>query len=102
MIIWGVINRFGQSCAEERETVENVVATLQEGGHETLLCEGDKGLLNPREVHATRSASPSLRNRLQHGLRDSARVPLHPHPGDARDGRRPVHRIEPARAWGSG
>ncbi|MER8602003.1 ATP-grasp domain-containing protein [Mesorhizobium sp. M1339] len=51
-VVWnhdhtGVINRFGQSCPEydQREMVENVVAALQEGGHETLLCEGDKGLL---------------------------------------------------------
>lgn len=28
-----------------RATVKNVVATLQESGHETLLCEGDKRLL---------------------------------------------------------
>ncbi|MFA1674608.1 ATP-grasp domain-containing protein [Rhizobium mongolense] len=43
----GVINRFGQPCPEEygHETAENVVAALQEGGHETLLCEGDKSLL---------------------------------------------------------
>ncbi|SIT54665.1 conserved hypothetical protein [Mesorhizobium prunaredense] len=51
-IVWnhdhtGVINRFGQPCQEEyrRETAESVLAALQEGGHETLLCEGDKGLL---------------------------------------------------------
>ncbi|MER8927724.1 ATP-grasp domain-containing protein [Mesorhizobium sp. M0859] len=51
-VVWnhdhtGVINRFGQSCPEayDRKTVESVVAALQEGGHETLLCEGDKGLL---------------------------------------------------------
>lgn len=51
-IVWnhdhtGVINRFGHVCQEEyhRETAESVVAALQEGGHETLLCEGDKGLL---------------------------------------------------------
>ncbi|MER8594230.1 ATP-grasp domain-containing protein [Mesorhizobium sp. M1182] len=50
-VVWnhdhtGVINRFGQSCPEDddRETVERVVASLQQGGHETLLCEGDKGL----------------------------------------------------------
>lgn len=51
-IVWnydqrGVIDRFGHSCQGEYggETAENVVAVLQEGGHETLLCEGDKGLL---------------------------------------------------------
>lgn len=51
-VVWnhdhtGVINRFGHPCQEEFgcETAENVVAALQEGGHETLLCEGDKGLL---------------------------------------------------------
>ncbi|TIP23317.1 MAG: ATP-grasp domain-containing protein [Mesorhizobium sp.] len=51
-VVWnhdhtGVINRLGQSCPEDedRETIESVVAALQEGGHETLLCEGDKGLL---------------------------------------------------------
>ncbi|MER8900066.1 ATP-grasp domain-containing protein [Mesorhizobium sp. M0676] len=51
-VVWnhdrtGVINRFGQSCPEhyDRETVESVVAALQEGGQESLLCEGDKGLL---------------------------------------------------------
>ncbi|RNJ42590.1 hypothetical protein B5V01_16425 [Mesorhizobium erdmanii] len=51
-VVWnhdhtGVINRFGQSYPElyDRETVESVVAALQEGGHETLLCEGDKELL---------------------------------------------------------
>ncbi|MER9534162.1 ATP-grasp domain-containing protein [Mesorhizobium sp. M0309] len=51
-VVWnhddaGVINRFGNPCQEEygRETVERTVAALQEGGHEALLCEGDKGLL---------------------------------------------------------
>ncbi|CAN7250192.1 D-alanine--D-alanine ligase family protein [Mesorhizobium caraganae] len=51
-VVWnhdhtGVINRFGHHCQEVygRETAESVVAALQEGGHETLLCEGDKGLL---------------------------------------------------------
>ncbi|ADV14817.1 ATP-grasp enzyme, D-alanine-D-alanine ligase [Mesorhizobium australicum WSM2073] len=43
----GVINRFGQPIPEfgDREEVESVVAALQEGGHETLICDGDKGLL---------------------------------------------------------
>lgn len=43
----GVINRFGQSrkVGEDREAVETLVTALQEGGHETLVCEGDKGLL---------------------------------------------------------
>lgn len=42
----GVINRFGQFCREEYDygAVQRIVAALQEGGHETLLCEGDKGL----------------------------------------------------------
>ncbi|MER9254458.1 ATP-grasp domain-containing protein [Mesorhizobium sp. M0598] len=51
-VVWdhdrtGVINRFGQPCWEEygREAVESVAEALREGGHETLLCEGDKGLL---------------------------------------------------------
>lgn len=55
-VVWnqdhtGVINRFGQSCPEKygREAVEAVVAALEEGGHETLLCEGDKGLLTRLE-----------------------------------------------------
>ncbi|MES0033287.1 ATP-grasp domain-containing protein [Mesorhizobium sp. M0040] len=43
----GVINRFGQPCPEEygRERVKSVAAALQDGGHETLLCQGDKRLL---------------------------------------------------------
>lgn len=43
----GVINRFGQSCREEydREAVNRIVTALQDGGHETLLCEGNKELL---------------------------------------------------------
>ncbi|MEX2697463.1 D-alanine--D-alanine ligase family protein [Rhizobium mongolense] len=43
----GVINRFGRSCAldDDHGTIQRVVAALQEGGHETLLCEGDIGLL---------------------------------------------------------
>ncbi|RWO53141.1 ATP-grasp domain-containing protein [Mesorhizobium sp.] len=51
-VVWnhdhtGVINRFGQPSQEfgDRQEVESVLAALQEGGHETLLCEGDKGLL---------------------------------------------------------
>ncbi|MER9274054.1 ATP-grasp domain-containing protein [Mesorhizobium sp. M0643] len=51
-VVWnhdhtGVINRFGQPSPvfDDREEVESVVAALQQGGHETLLCEGDKGLL---------------------------------------------------------
>ncbi|TIL83575.1 MAG: hypothetical protein E5Y76_02155, partial [Mesorhizobium sp.] len=47
----GVINRFGQPCPQPPQsfpyggTLRNVMAALQEGGHETLVCEGDKGLL---------------------------------------------------------
>lgn len=55
-VVWnhdhaGVINRFGQPSQEydDREIVESLVAALQEGGHETLLCEGDKGLLSTLE-----------------------------------------------------
>lgn len=55
-VVWnhdhtGVINRFGHPCQEEvsRKTVEDLLATLQEGGHETLLCEADKGLLTTLE-----------------------------------------------------
>ncbi|RWF29305.1 ATP-grasp domain-containing protein [Mesorhizobium sp.] len=51
-VVWnhgnaGVINRFGRSRQEfdDREELESVVAALQESGHETLLCEGDKRLL---------------------------------------------------------
>ncbi|MER8453804.1 ATP-grasp domain-containing protein [Mesorhizobium sp. M1428] len=51
-VVWnddhtGVINRFGQPCPTEygRERVKSVAAALQEGGHETLLCQGDKELL---------------------------------------------------------
>ncbi|MDX1017324.1 ATP-grasp domain-containing protein [Sinorhizobium medicae] len=51
-VVWnhddtGVINRFGQPKPEidDREEIESVVAALQEGGHQTLLCEGDRGLL---------------------------------------------------------
>ncbi|RWA58819.1 MAG: ATP-grasp domain-containing protein [Mesorhizobium sp.] len=48
----GVINRFGQPYPQPPKAygaVEGVVAALQEGGHETLLCEGDKGLLTTLE-----------------------------------------------------
>lgn len=47
----GVINRFGQPYPQPPEPwgqapyYERVAAALQDGGHETLLCEGDKGLL---------------------------------------------------------
>ncbi|PBC04113.1 ATP-grasp domain-containing protein [Mesorhizobium sp. WSM3860] len=43
----GVINRFGQlrKRTQNREAVETLAAALQEGGHETLVCEGDKGLI---------------------------------------------------------
>ncbi|RWE31083.1 MAG: ATP-grasp domain-containing protein [Mesorhizobium sp.] len=51
-VVWnsertGVISRFGQTCYEgfDRETIESVAAALQEEGHETLICEGDKDLL---------------------------------------------------------
>ncbi|TIM28833.1 MAG: ATP-grasp domain-containing protein [Mesorhizobium sp.] len=51
-VVWnhdhaGVINRFGQPSQEfgDRQEVESVLAALQEGGHQTLLCEGDKELL---------------------------------------------------------
>ncbi|CCV10499.1 ATP-grasp domain-containing protein [Mesorhizobium sp. STM 4661] len=49
----GVINRFGQPWPQPPQpwpqevyrTAERVEAALQERGHETLVCEGDKGLL---------------------------------------------------------
>jgi D-alanine-D-alanine ligase len=42
----GVINRFGRPCPERygQKTVDNVVTALRDGGHDTLLCEGDKTL----------------------------------------------------------
>ncbi|QQO23779.1 ATP-grasp domain-containing protein [Bradyrhizobium diazoefficiens] len=42
----GVINKFGHPCREQYDddVVRQIVAVLQENGHETLLCEGDKGL----------------------------------------------------------
>ncbi|RWI15736.1 ATP-grasp domain-containing protein [Mesorhizobium sp.] len=49
--VTGVINRFGQPLPQppqpwpESDRDSMVVAALQEGGHEVLLCEGDKGLL---------------------------------------------------------
>ncbi|PWJ85121.1 D-alanine-D-alanine ligase [Mesorhizobium loti] len=48
----GVINRFGQPYLKQYfpgEAVESLVAALQESGHETLVCEGDKGLLTTLE-----------------------------------------------------
>ena len=42
----GVINRFGRPCPERygQKTVDNVMTALRDGGHDTLLCEGDKTL----------------------------------------------------------
>ncbi|PBB29669.1 hypothetical protein [Mesorhizobium sp. WSM3882] len=52
----GVINRFGQPCPQPPQPwpdggaiTERVMAALQEGGHETLLCEGNKELLSTLE-----------------------------------------------------
>ena len=43
----GVINRFGQACPEKygATAVANTVDALRQGGHDVLLCEGDKSLL---------------------------------------------------------
>ncbi|RWN50600.1 hypothetical protein [Mesorhizobium sp.] len=57
-IVWnydcaGVINQFGQARPEEYRDdgeCESLVAALQESGHETLLCEGDKELLTKLET----------------------------------------------------
>ncbi|PBB14258.1 hypothetical protein CK231_11230 [Mesorhizobium loti] len=49
-VVTGVINRFGPRRPQppgpwpERD-IDSVVTALQDGGHEVLLCEGDKGLL---------------------------------------------------------
>ncbi|MER8634080.1 ATP-grasp domain-containing protein [Mesorhizobium opportunistum] len=50
----GVINRFGQPLPQPPEPwtaweCDSVVPALQEGGHEVLLCEGDKGMLTALE-----------------------------------------------------
>lgn len=48
----GVINRFGRPTPKEYisiRTSEHIMAALRDGGHETLLCEGDKGLLTTLE-----------------------------------------------------
>ncbi|MES0033108.1 ATP-grasp domain-containing protein [Mesorhizobium sp. M0040] len=50
--VTGVINRFGQPRAPEpwpEWDCDSVVPALQEGGHDVLLCEGDKGLLTTLE-----------------------------------------------------
>ncbi|MGY4353414.1 D-alanine-D-alanine ligase [Bradyrhizobium sp. GM7.3] len=48
-VVWNEpieINASGQPCrGHHRTMIKNVEAALQENGHETLLCEGDKGLL---------------------------------------------------------
>jgi D-alanine-D-alanine ligase len=50
-VVWnqdhsGIINRFGAPCPEKYgvKAIANVVAALQEVGHEVLLCEADKHL----------------------------------------------------------
>src|SRR5215475_12071317 len=55
-VVWnhrrsGVINSFGQDCPERygAASVRNVVEALRRGGHEVLLCEGDKTLLSTIE-----------------------------------------------------
>ncbi|ESZ22990.1 hypothetical protein [Mesorhizobium sp. L2C067A000] len=58
-VVWnsdftGVINRFGQPYPQPPQpwpyhSATRVVAALQEGGHETLLCQGDKALLTTLE-----------------------------------------------------
>jgi len=55
-VVWnhersGIINSFGQDCPERygAATVKKVVEALQRGGHEVLLCEGDKTLLRTIE-----------------------------------------------------
>ncbi|MER8900086.1 ATP-grasp domain-containing protein [Mesorhizobium sp. M0676] len=50
----GVINRFGQPKPQPPQScpgwdIDSVVTALEEGGHEVLLCEGDKGLLTTLE-----------------------------------------------------
>ncbi|MES0076872.1 ATP-grasp domain-containing protein [Mesorhizobium sp. M0058] len=52
--VTGVINRFGQPLPQPPEPwtqweCDSVVPALQEGGHEVLLCEGDKGMLSTLE-----------------------------------------------------
>ncbi|MER8733289.1 ATP-grasp domain-containing protein [Mesorhizobium sp. M1227] len=52
--VTGVINRFGQPLPQPPEPLtewqcDSVVPALQEGGHEVLLCEGDKGMLTTLE-----------------------------------------------------
>jgi D-alanine-D-alanine ligase len=55
-VVWnndhsGAINRFGIPCPEKygAKAVRNAVAALEEAGHEVLLCEGDKRLLETLE-----------------------------------------------------
>lgn len=55
-VVWnydrlGVINMFGQACPEKygANAVRNVVEALRAGGHDVLLCEGDKDLLSVLE-----------------------------------------------------
>ena len=47
----GVINRFGQVCPEKygEKAITAVVGALQRAGHDVLLCEGDKTLLQVLE-----------------------------------------------------
>jgi D-alanine-D-alanine ligase len=48
----GVIHRFGQECTElyGAKTVESVVSGLERWGHEVILCQGDKRLLDVLEA----------------------------------------------------
>ena len=47
----GVINQFGQLCPEKygEKAIVAVLGALQRAGHDVLLCEGDKTLLQVLE-----------------------------------------------------
>ncbi|TIL86225.1 MAG: hypothetical protein E5Y73_27680 [Mesorhizobium sp.] len=87
-VVWnndytGVINRFGQPRprVDDRETVEMVMAALQESGHETLLCEGDKGLL-ARAAAGNDRALVLYKPETYFGSADWSKAWSGPHPTD--------------------
>ena len=74
----GVINRFGQPCPEKygEKTIRLVAESLADSGHEVLVCEGDKRMLEVLEAFLSNNpsdASSGIVFNMAYGIQGNSR-----------------------------
>ena len=96
----GVINVFGMQNQEtyNPKTVESVAASLEKGGHNVRIVDGNINVIEQLEAFMPRvvqGEQPGMVFNMAYGIQ--GRQPLHAYPVFIGNGRHPLRRVQPCR-----